>query len=130
MFDLQILRSTSFALVTTGWSPDDVDAHLEGLCAQIEDGTINAGEEAARLREADFETSSPGYDPDDVRAFYARLADDLDELLGAAESPAPAEEPVAVGRGAGRRGRGAGRRGRGARCSGRGAGGRGSCRRR
>jgi hypothetical protein len=96
MFDLQILRSTSFALVTTGWSPDDVDADLEGLCAQIEDATVDAGAEAARLREAEFEVSSPGYDPDDVRAFYSRLAADLEEAFGAAENPAPVEEPVAA----------------------------------
>ncbi len=87
MFDVEDIRAASFALVAEGLSPQEVDTRLEELCAAAETDSAHLAGSIAALEGA-FAVSSPGYDPDEVRAYVTKL------IAVAQNGAAPAEAEV------------------------------------
>ncbi len=103
MFDVEDIRAASFALVAEGLSPQEVDTRLEELCAAAETDSAHLAGSIAALESA-FAVSSPGYDPNEVRAYVTKLIAVAQNGASPAEAdveaPAPevsdvAPEPVA-----------------------------------
>ncbi len=91
MFDVDDIRGASFALVAEGFSPQEVDTRLEELCTAVESDPAHLDEAIAAL-EREFAFSSPGYDPNEVRAYVAKLIA-VTQNHTRADAPAPAAAP-------------------------------------